>query len=188
MPILGIYASSMQPALNATSFDSIATTTVGAGGSSTITFSSIVGTYKHLQLRVIARTDRSVGVQDALKIRFNSDSGSNYTLHYLLGDGSSASAGASTSTTATFVDGFTCTGNTSSVFGAGVIDLLDYSNTNKYKTMRALSGWDDNTAGRIWLESGLWQNTNAITSITITPNSGTNFNQYSSFALYGIKG
>lgn len=172
------------------SFQSIATTTVGSGGSSTITFSSIPSTFTHLQIRAIARTNRSDGAQDALRIRFNSDTSSNYALHYVLGDGSSALAGASTGTTAVFADGFTGANNLANVFGAGIIDILDYANTNKYKTVRCLSGWNDNGTqdGRIWFESGLWLNTNAVSTITITPSTGPSFNQYSHFALYGIKG
>ena len=186
-PILGIYASQITGKLSTTDYESIATVTVGSGGSSTITFSSIPSTYSHLQIRGIARTDRSAAKQDAARIRFNSDTGSNYTLHYLLGDGISATSGGSSSITYTFSDGFTCAGVASSIFGVAVIDILDYKNTNKYKTMRSLSAWDDNGDGRIWLESGVWMNTSAISTITFTPNAGSNFVQYSSFALYGIK-
>ena len=74
-----------------------------------------------------------------------------------------------------------------STFTAGVIDILDYANTNKYKTLRTLNGGDANGSGNIQIESGSWRNTAAITSITLTHN-GSGFTQYSSFALYGIKG
>jgi hypothetical protein len=167
--------------------DPIAMVEVGSGGSSTITFSSIPATYTHLQLRGIARTDRSDGNQDALKIRFNSDTGNNYVNHYLLGNGSSASASGATGISGVFADGITNTNSAANCFGAFVIDILDYANTNKYKTNRALSGREDNTVGAVWFESGLWVNTNAISSITIIPNTGPNFVQYSHFALYGIK-
>jgi len=80
-------------------------------------------------------------------------------------------------------------GNTAgaNIFGAFVADILDYKNTNKYKTIRALSGNDQNGGGLIGFHSGLWQNTNAITSITITEFNGNNWMQYSHFALYGCK-
>ena len=187
-PILGIYASSASPLVYANSYESIATVTVGAGGSSSIDFNSISSTYTHLQLRGIARTNRGTGIQDALRIRFNSDSANNYAHHYLTGDGSSASAGANTTISGILVDGVTMSLSAASAFGAFVIDVLDYKNTNKYKTLRSLSGREDNTDGAMWFESGLWQNTNAITSITIIPVNGTLFSQYSSFALYGVKG
>lgn len=123
-------------------------------------------------------------------MRFNSDSGSNYTRHYLLGDGSNVYAGASTSTT--LIDGGLIAGGgmTASSFGAGVIDVLDYQNANKYKTARVLTGLSTNASSAInymEFESGLWQSTSAIDSITLTLASG-NYAQYSSFALYGIKG
>jgi hypothetical protein len=77
-------------------------------------------------------------------------------------------------------------------YSASIIDILDYANTNKYKTYRALTGIDKNGSGSIQLTSGVWRNTTAITSITITPQSNTSptnqFQQYSQFALYGIKG
>jgi hypothetical protein len=72
-----------------------------------------------------------------------------------------------------------------SIFGAGIVDILDYANTNKYKTLRALAGVDFNGSGRVGLTSGLWQSTSAINAITL---EGSSFVQYSSFALYGIKG
>ena len=74
------------------------------------------------------------------------------------------------------------------MFGSGVIDILDYANTNKYKTVRTLSGDDKNGSGYVVFGSGLWQNTNAVSTITLTNHGATNFQQYSSFALYGIKG
>lgn len=67
------------------------------------------------------------------------------------------------------------------------MDVLDYKNTNKYKTSRFLSGYDANGSGVIMLNSELWMSTAAITSITID-NTGSNFAQYSSFALYGVRG
>lgn len=187
-PILGIYASSMQPALNATSFESIATVTVGAGGSSSISFSSIPSTYKHLQVRYLSRDNRAAGNNDGLRIQLNSDTATNYATHELYGDG--ASAGASANATVSYMRaGTNAVDNTAaSIFGAGVLDILDYQNTNKYKTIRSLSGVDSNGAGTITLTSGLWQNTNAVSTVLIYPQNGTLINQYSSFALYGIKG
>lgn len=162
-------------------YESIATTIVGAGGASSVTFSSIPSTFTHLQIRYINRNTTAI---DSLIIRFNSDTGSNYVRHKLSGDGSSASAAAATSSTymasADYPAG-------TSTFGAGVIDVLDYANTNKYKTMRLLAGYDANGSGIIDLRSNLWQSTSAVTRIDITSNSNL-FAQYSHFALYGIRG
>jgi hypothetical protein len=122
-------------------------------------------------------------------MNFNSDSGNNYAMHSLSGDGASASASATTSfSEIQFLAVSASTANNASGFGVCVMDILDYQNTNKYKTVRGLGGYDDNGQGVISFQSALWQNTNAITQIDITPGSGTSFSQYSSFALYGIKG
>jgi len=175
-------------AASSTSFESIATYSVGSGGSSTITFSSIPTNYAHLQLRVIARSSFTTD-SDFLGIRFNSDSGSNYNEHALFGQGSSASAMFNTSTYC-IVQRIATDNHNASVFGAVVMDILDYQNTNKYTTTRNLGGFDNNTSGQIYFESNLWRNTAAITSITITSAYGVSylFKQYSHFALYGIKG
>jgi hypothetical protein len=167
---------------------SIATTTVGSGGSSTITFNSIAGTYSHLQIRMIARTNRTGYSNDLLKITFNSDTGSNYANHYLYADGSGVGSGGNASQAAMQNWVVSTDAANTSVFGACEIDILDYANTNKYKTIRSLGGFNNNGDGYIVFNSGLWQSTSAITSISITMNSGTSFKQYSSFALYGIKG
>ncbi len=184
--VLSAASNSVTPTA-ATAFESIATVTL-TSATSTISFTSIPATYTHLQVRGIARTDRSDSNQDALKIRYNSDTGNNYAIHYLLGNQISASAGGATGISGVFADGITNTNSAANCFGAFVIDILDYTNTNKYKVNRALSGREDATAGALWFESGLWVNTNAISSITIIPNTGPNFVQYSQFALYGIKG
>jgi hypothetical protein len=179
MPILGIMASAISG--NLSSYESISTVTVGSGGQATITFSSIPATYKHLQIRYINTTTT---VNQNLTFRFNGDTGSNYAWHRLLGDGSSAIADGVSTTTGMNIGR---SGGNSTSFAAGVFDVLDYSNTSKNKTARTLYGTDQNGSGLIFLASGLWQNTAAITSITITSGAG-DFAQYSQFALYGIKG
>lgn len=169
------------------SYESIATTTVGAGGASTITFSSIPSTYTHLQVRALARTDRTPTAYDYPAMRFNSDTGSNYGIHYLEGDGSSVISGGSTSLSSIYLSEITSAGATASIFGEFIVDILDYANTNKNKTTRLLGGYDKNGGGLMIFRSGLWLNTAAISTITIIPLTGPNFVQYSSFALYGVK-
>lgn len=164
----------------------IATTLVGAGGVSSITFSNIPSTYKHLQIWVIAKDNQASG-SHSLRMQFNSDTGSNYTYHALTGDGSSASAGALTSQTNLF-PGYVMGTTGTNVFAVSIHDILDYTNVSKNKVIRTLSGVDNNGSGNIGLFSGLWINTNAINSITILPAASTNFTQHSRFSLYGIKG
>ncbi len=169
-------------------YDSIATTTVGSGGASSITFSSIPATYTHLQIRFITRNNRSGQSVDALNIKANSDGGANYANHRLQGDGSSASGSGGSSLNAAIFAQTPASTATASVFGAGVIDILDYANTSKYKTFRTLSGFDANGSGYVGLYSGLWQSTSAINSLTISSNDGSGVLEYTSFALYGIRG
>jgi hypothetical protein len=120
----------------------------------------------------------------------NSDTGNNYATHYLLGTGAVALAGANAPSISSIYAGVTWgTGSSfsASTFSAAVIDVLDYTNTNKNTTVRTLTGTDGNGAGQIDLISGVWLNTAAVTTINIAGNGG-NFNEFSTFALYGIKG
>jgi hypothetical protein len=190
MPVLGIVASQISGHLFAPSgaYDSIATATVGSGGAASVTFSSIPSTYTHLQVRLIGRDNRGI-FRDFFGINFNSDTGNNYAGHSLSGDGATASAsGYSTFGEIQFIGVSASGANNASGFGACIIDILDYQNTSKYKTVRGLGGYDDNGQGIVQFQSGLWQNTNAITQVDITPGSGTSFSQYTQIALYGIKG
>ena len=177
---LGILAAS--GAGGATAFESIATAT-GTGSSDTITFTSIPSTYQHLQIRYTARCSSTA----AAYLRFNSDTGTNYNWHYLNGTGSAAAA-AGYATQAQIGVSPPDSGIGSSQSTVGIIDILDYKSTTKNKTVRTFAGIDVNgVGGDIALDSGLWRNTNAVTSITITT-FGTNFTTATTFALYGIKG
>jgi len=188
MPVLGIIASQMSGHLFAPSgaYDSIATVTVGSGGSSSVSFTSIPSTYQHLQIRYIVRSTQA-STETGINARLNSDTGSNYAWHYLFGDGSSAASGAGATQTSLNLVNVAGGSATASAFAAGVLDVLDYANTSKYKTLRLLQGWDGNGSGRVNLSSGLWMSTSANNAIEFYPSSG-NWAQYSSFALYGIKG
>jgi hypothetical protein len=185
--ILGIIASSGAGGGGAAgTYESIATVTVGSGGAASVSFTSISATYTHLQIRYIGR-GTVASTQEVMKIEFNSDAtAGNYARHWLQGTGSAVNSYGE----GNFSDNLRLlAGDTtgSNIFGVGVIDVLDYANTNKYKTTRTLSGYDNNGEGQIALTSGLWKNTAAITTITLTAFSG-NLKQYSQFALYGIKG
>jgi hypothetical protein len=190
-PILGTLASQFS-GKSFSSFESIQTATVGAGGASNIEFTSIPATYTHLQIRGIAQETRATyGISDG-NMQFNSDTGTNYSRHNIQGTGSAVVAnGDANLTFITLADGMWGT-STGGSFGVSIVDILDYANTNKYKTVRVLSGVDFNGTlagygGYVGILSGNWRNTNAITSIKINAQTG-NFTQYSSFALYGIKG
>ena len=173
-------------AIFAGSYESIATVNVGAGGQASIVFSSIPSTYTHLQVRVFARTNRA-DTLDYLQLQFNSDTGSNYAYHHMDGGGGAVGAfGLANHTNIRHI--YLPGGNaTSNVFGVFNIDIFDYASTNKTKVSRALGSLDANTSGNISFSSGLWNSTNAISTITLTPISGNSFVQNSHFALYGIK-
>lgn len=190
-PILGIIASQNYPRITG-SYESIATVTVSSAVAS-VSFTSIPQTYKHLQIRAIARSTRAVTVEGCW-IYMNSDTtnspgSGNYAAHLLTGDGSTAGSTALVPTQGGMAPAIITAANApASTFGVFICDILDYTDTNKFTTARTLTGEDENGAGRIRLNSGVWRNTAAITTIFMDTQGGGNFDQYSSFALYGIKG
>lgn len=194
MPILGIIASQQPGKIATLAYDSIATVTVGAGGQNTISFTSIPQTYKHLQIRGIAKNNQSAAGYGSSTITasFNSDTTyTNYYGHQLNGNGSSVNAYTNQASGYYGEIGMAAWGNSTqtNMFSAFVADILDYTNTSKYKTIKYLAGKDANGGGDVNLGSGLWMSTSAITSITLYNYlTSLNFSQYSSFALYGIKG
>jgi hypothetical protein len=166
-------------------FESISTVVVGSGGAADIVFSNIPQTYTHLQLRGISKISTSSGY---IGFRLNSDTSVNsYTWHSFSGDGASPGTGSSATGTFGWNPITQTLGGSTNVFSGVVIDLLDYKNTNKYKTMRAISGYDNNGSGVIGITSGLWLSTSAVTNITLDF-SANDFAQHSTFALYGIRG
>jgi len=186
-PILGIMASQISGHLaTPTNYESIATTTLSSS-SGTITFSSIPQTFAHLQMRWIGRgtlADVSVGQ----KINFNSDTGANYSGHLIRGDGTTVYADKGQSaTSAAFFGRVAAASSTAGMFGGFIMDILDYTNTNKYKTLRCIGGSDRNGSGEIRFNSDAWLNTAAITSMTFQITDGGNYDTNTQFALYGIK-
>ena len=171
-------------------YESIQTYTLSTSQAS-ITFNSIPSTYKHLQIRAIMRDSRATYGNSGQYLQFNGDTAANYSWHNLQGDGSSATARNGANQNQMYGNSAAGSGAPANTFGAMVVDILDYADTNKYKTMRMLSGVDVNGTvagfgGIVELMSGSWRNTAAITSVTVGP-SNPNWVQYSSFALYGVK-
>lgn len=163
----------------------IATTTLSTS-TATITFSNIPQNYEHLQIRLFGRQTGAASMPSA-SIKPNSATGSVYAWHNIYGSGASAATQNSTTTgTMQIFQGIAAANATASVFSAAILDILDYANTNKYKTFRCLSGADLNGSGEIHFTSGLWMDTSAITQLDINSGS-TSFAQYTHAALYGIK-
>jgi hypothetical protein len=174
-------------------FDLLETQVLGTSEAS-ITFSSLgtyAADYKHLQIRAVIRTNRSGQTNSQTSIRFNSDTGSNYSGHLLRGTGSAVQSFASVGETSISIsDGTSSTNSTGNSFSATVLDILDPFETSKYTTTKALFGNAASTyfgSGDIRLTSGLWNNTAALTTITFMDRNATSFAIGSRFSLYGVK-
>lgn len=183
-PILGIIASQNYSRIVTTGFVSIATTTVTSNTTSVV-FSNIPSVYKHLQIRALhAGYLPSTSGNDLLYIAAINGNALSYS-HRLYGDGATAAAG---SEPTNIYIGNVYTSPTPTYWSSTIIDILDYTNTNKNKTVRGLSGFDRNGGGIISLSSALYSNnTNAVTSISFT-GGGSYIASGSTFALYGIQG
>lgn len=185
---LGILASSGGAA---GSYELISTTVLGSSQASvTFDVSTYASTYKHLQIRTAARTNRATAT-DYMRLRFNSDTGSNYNWHSLLGDGSAVYSEGNAPEFFIEIDRIAAVNSTTNAFGSTVIDFLDVFSSTKYKTIRSFGGvWgaNDTTGRRIHLNSGAWRNTAVTTSLTLAPGGGTDFVTGSRFSIYGIKG
>jgi hypothetical protein len=151
-------------------YEPIETETLGTTESS-VTFSSIPGTYTDLVL-VFAGT---VGILDNNNVTFNGDTGSNYSVTRLVGNGSTASSSRGSN-----LNAIQC-GEIATSQSNDIIQIQNYSNSTTYKTLIHRS---NNTSQFLKASVGLWRNTAAITSITIT-NGGT-YQIGSTFTLYGI--
>ena len=135
--------------------------------------------YKHLQIRYVAKHSAD---QNGM-MQFNGDTGSNYWWHQIVGNGSSASSYGSNATWMQIGYG----PNSSTIPTASIIDILDFSSTNKNKTIRTLTGCAYSGTLNIKLMSGSWSNTAAITSISMSEILG-GYQIGSRFSLYASKG
>ena len=158
---------------------------VGSGGTSAIEFTNIPATFAHLQVRIIGKHSTTGNVQTG-RIQFNGSTAANYAAHFLNGNGSATGAGALTSTSDPYGPILSST-SYSNVFGASILDILDYASATKATTYRGFTGVDVNgSGGYVQMISGLWTNTSAVSSIKMYY-SAANFAQHSTAALYGVK-
>ena len=183
-PILGLIASGISGNLGPSlAYDSIATFTLSSATSS-ITFSSIPATYKHLQLRTVS-INSTAGNRLIQAGSGSVDTGNNYGIQELYGNGSGVAVagvlGPASSAQLFYAQ------PDASTSAASITDILDYTNTNKATSFRTLGGIDLNGSGRITFTGGYWNNTAAVDILKVLP-SGGNFEAGSKFALYGIKG
>jgi hypothetical protein len=156
----------------------LATVTLASSAAS-VTFSSIPATYRDL---ILVIQSGAVGNDSNVRLRFNGDTGSNYSYVRMYGTGSGS--GSSDSTTSTGFQAARQTANNVGGFGMGVVNIMDYSATDKHKTALVRSG----LASEITMaHAARWANTAAVTSITLLGfELGTNFLAGSRFDLYGV--
>lgn len=152
---------------------------------STITFSNIPSNYSSIRIQIVGGTTRA-STSDTLKIRFNSDTGSNYSRTYLLGNGSTASSSRGSNETFLFGEGIRMSGTTNGLSSQVGIDILSYSSTSVYKTVLATS--EEPTTFGTTTAVGLWRSTSAITSISLEGDTVANFAAGTVASLYGIAG
>ena len=194
MPIVGQFGSLAglgSLILPGGAMESIATITVGSGGAANVEFTSIPSNFQHVQIRGLLK-DSGTSPERTIAMRVGNasvDTGSNYAEHMLYGNGSTASASAVTSASQINATNIVPYASQTSIFAALVIDILDYSSTSKYKTIRMLAGYDSNGAGTVGIFSGLWMSTSAVDTIRLGTRSGFagTVAQYSTFALFGVR-
>jgi len=156
-------------------YSTIATTTLGSA-QATVSFSSFSG---YTDLVLVCNFGTAKGSGDGLLFRVNSDSGSNYSLTRLSGNGSSASSDRASNATSLIAGAVDGTGTTT----VAIYNVMNYSNTTTNKTVLMRN----NTSSIVTNATvGLWRSTSAITSIQLSAESATNLRAGSTFTLYGI--
>jgi hypothetical protein len=186
--ILGITASQISGRLGGGpvgAYDSLFTVTL-TGEAASISFTGMPTAYKHLQLRGISQVNYGANDWGSLQVRFNNDSGGNYTRHFMRGY--------------TTVSGYSNTGDTgieagiarligadTNAFGASIIEIPNWQSAKK-KTTRSLAGFAAGSSGvgAVSMQHGIWNNTAPIHTVTIRSSNG-NFTAGTSFALYGVR-
>lgn len=183
---MGILASSGAAALPA--YELISTTILGSAASSvTFTSGGVWAGYKHIQIRGTVRGNSTNGI-DLGRLRLNSDAGDNYAYHRLYGDGSSLVSDAGIGSSSVVFYRSPDNANTTGAFTGVILDLLDINNTSKNTTTKSIYGYSSLSNKFTGLESGLWLNTAAVTSITLSPFISSQFAAATRFSIYGIKG
>jgi hypothetical protein len=167
----------------ANTFTKIASVTVGSGGAASIDFTSIPSTYTDL---VVKHSNRYTSNGDASSyLRFNSDSGNNYSRKILFGDGGSAGSSQGSSLNLGYAGAVGLSTFTVNTFSSNDVYIPNYAgSTQKSWSVDGVSETNAATA-YILYAANLWTSTSAITSITLLPPGGT-FVQYTTATLYGI--
>jgi len=170
----------------ANTYTLISSVTVGSGGAASISFTSIPATYTDLLIKLSARGDAAATTWQNVRLRFNSDSGSNYTHRTLAGLGTTIATGTQT----TVYNRFSYAPYllvTASIFSNSEYYISNYTSSNN-KSMSYDSSAENNSSSvyALAVSGAVWNNSAAISSIEITPDPGGNWVQYSTAYLYGI--
>jgi hypothetical protein len=182
---LGFFATAGAGAGAAGSFD-LLETQVLTGTAASVTFSNLNSTYgstyQHLQIRATTRITTGTNL---VVYRINGDTASNYSWHWMLGNGSQVESGGTGSYDSIVEYSTVASDETANAFSAIIVDILDPFETTKYKTTRTFAG-RSTSRNHVSLSSGSWRNTAAMTSYSLAPGSGS-WAIGSRFSLYGIK-
>lgn len=169
------------------SYELISTTVLGSAQASvTFTNAGAWTDYKHLQIRFVGRSTRALTVVGSPGIYFNGTGSGQYSSHVLKGTGSTVAAAAYTSQDFMFSYYSPAANASANLFSAYVVDVLDFASTSKNTTIRSFGGFA--SGGEIALLSGAWNNTSAVTSITIDHRDAGTWATGSRFSIYGLKG
>lgn len=173
---------------SSTSLDLLETVTLTSSASS-ITFSNLSttygSTYKHLQIWGVARTDRASFANDTLRLEANADSGTNYGIFLMVGNGSSVNETGGTQPYGWFGRA-TASLSASNAFGGAVLDILDFADTSKNTSFISSSGMTDSNL--VDVITCMWNNTDALETLELYSNTGSNFLSGTQYSLYGVKG
>lgn len=160
-------------------YEPIATTTLSSAAAS-ITFSSISGSYTDLVLSIITKNATS---NANLTLRFNSDTGTNYSITDIEGDGTSVISLRGTNATRLYINNVASASTSNFLFSK--VNIFSYAGSTN-KTVLSEGSVDKNGSGGVERTVGLWRNTSAITTIAIALDDGTNLATGSTATLYGI--
>lgn len=189
MTILGVTASSISKAVP-NSFDSIATANP-ANNATSVTFSNIPGTYKHLQIRAFWQHNGASPSEASLQLYFNNDTTTAYSRHQIYAYGGTLATGSNGDASATRLNGNTAVASTANFYAVSIIDIFDYADTTKATSTRAFGGQPNNNAtdnfGVIQMRSGAWNSTSTVTRIDLDIQLSNTFKSFSRIALYGIE-
>lgn len=178
----GVFSAGAGSEAAGPSFDLISSTILtGSQASVTFDVSTLASTYKHLQIRMLARKD---GANGAITMTMN---GSGLSWVHGLGASGTTVYSDNGSGNAAIGVGLYSSPFGSNNYGMTLMDLLDVFSSTKNKTVRILGGYADSVESNIWLRSGLWNSTATVTSIVLNSTS-VNFAAGSRFSIYGIKG